>query len=92
MSKNRDQSKIIQKSLYLSRINPVQQICVYLRSSAVKFLLNFIQLTVSLNHCNRNHYTKPLKLQNATALTHDSTNIIKNMQMELKSIVTKLGV
>ena len=41
--------------------NPVQQICVYLRSSAVNILLNFTQLIVSLYPCNRHHYTKLLK-------------------------------
>jgi len=32
-------SEIIQKSLYLSCVNQVQQICVYLRSSAVNIFL-----------------------------------------------------
>jgi hypothetical protein len=33
------QSEIIQKSLYSSCVNPVQQICVHLRSSAVNIFL-----------------------------------------------------
>ncbi|MDD1745167.1 MAG: hypothetical protein LUQ20_05080 [Candidatus Methanoperedens sp.] len=41
--------------------NPVQQICVYLRSSAVNILLITIQLILSLNQCNKHHYPKPLK-------------------------------
>lgn len=53
---NRNQPNIIQNPLYLSCINPVQQICVHLRSSAVKILLSFMQLTVSLKQCNRYHY------------------------------------
>jgi len=44
-----EQSEIILKSLFLSFINPMQQICVYLRSSAVNILLNFIQLGGYLN-------------------------------------------
>jgi len=55
------QSGIIQKSLYSSCVNPVQQICVYLRSSAVNIFLIIIQLIVSLNQCNKHHYPKPLK-------------------------------
>jgi len=92
MSVNRNQLKIIPKSLYLQWINPVQQICVHLRSSAVNIFLIIIQLTGSLNHCNRHHYTKPLKLQNATALNHDSTNIMKKMQLESKTILMTLVV
>jgi hypothetical protein len=37
--------------------NPVQQICVYLRSSAVNILFNFIQLITSLKQFNRLLYT-----------------------------------
>ncbi len=43
-------SEIIQKSLYSSCANPVQQICVYLRSSAVNIDLIIIKLTTSLKN------------------------------------------
>jgi hypothetical protein len=92
MSVNRNQLKIIPKPLYLQWIYPVQQIRVHLRSSAVNILLIFIQLTGSLNHYNRYHYTKPLKLQNATALYHDSTNIMKKMRLKFKTILMTLVV
>ncbi len=55
------QSKINLKSPFLSCINPMQQICVYLRSSAVNIFLIFIQLNESLKQCIKHHYIKPLK-------------------------------